>query len=253
MSRWTHVSGSFLLSAQPYTTIKTKKGRERVIIKYPDRQFVLGQPDVLDEKLEFNVSLYSLPKVEPIFAKATKEIMPQGETHFNYFLNQDFRNHTSSCNNFSFACEKTLFWKKIKERYENDASTLRRWMPKYRPEMFELGWIEECTDFTFTVCDDIRHCSGFRLMDSFEKLFDVLAKNGISFYRGVFEWKDEWEKNLIFSIRQLPTDDKIVFQVFDRSKNKSLAKKTISFDYADNKYVVSESDNWDYLMRGRDE
>lgn len=251
MSRWTHVNGSFQLSASPYTRMKLKNGKERVILKYPSEQFLLSQPKLNDGKMEFSVYIYSLPKVKPIIEKYIKNLMPRGESHFNYFLNQDPRDFRTSCSGFDYRCQETLFKKLLKERYTKDPYNLGYF--ECFQEEFDYGWIQECSDFTFTVSDNIRYCSGYRLMDAFERLFDSFSKEHIWVDCGVIEWTDEYERNLIFSIRQLPCSNELVFKIFDKRKNKSLAKKTILYDYVDDKSRVVCSDNWEYLMRGHDE
>ena len=57
MSRWTHVTGAFEFIAGPYISKKNKKGEQKVILPFPDEQFILSTPEVLEDKLSYRVYL----------------------------------------------------------------------------------------------------------------------------------------------------------------------------------------------------
>lgn len=249
MSRWTHVIGAFRFNTDPHVFTKDKNGNITAELPYPDEQFILKPPSLGENCLKFDVSLYSLPKVKPLFEKFSKEFLPHGEFGLTYFLNQQKNDHRSSSNHMDYSCDEEIFEEKLTKLYEDS--------PLYRinRQLFEVGWIDTCSDFTFTVDDDIRWCSGYQLMAAFERLFAELSKEEIWLDNGCIEWFDEYESDLVFSIRKSTPHwgDACTFMIFGDVRDRCVASKVLIYDFEADKYVEEKSENWDELMKQEEE
>lgn len=260
MSNWTHIQGSMKLFSSVYSEKINKKGEVITYIAYPEEQFKLSpakitsywnKKDKTVPSLTYTVYEYSLPKVKPLFKKWMKEILPQGETGFTYYLNQRPSDFTSSCSTLFHDCEKKLFKQTIEKMYENEEGFYRISDFKFLEKLYNLrvDWVQHCTDFTLTLSDDIRYCSGKEMLGCIETLLNNMAKNDISIDNCCLVWYDDYNQDFHYMLTQEHDSYKLRCDILSNTDNSILASKW----YGPNEntdlegvppYKTIKSDNW---------
>ena len=261
MSRWIHINGSLVLTGSVYETkVNEKTKKVTKYIPFPQEQIKVHSPDIMfdkngNEQISWSVIEYSLPRCKPIIEEAIK-LLPQTETgYIHYVLGQDKSNvDFSSMNSDHFSLsEETEFERQINLFYNIDAydkeSSYYRLLKKEK--RLKIWAVERCTRFTLSLNDDIRYCSGYKLLDSLEKFFDKLASHNINLFQGYLEWNDEYESDFIFALRQEPYKA-LKYMLLDRKDNHIIAYKQIEYKWNDKEKtfdkVVTMSDNRNELI-----
>lgn len=261
MSRWTHINGSLVLTGSVYETkVNEKTKKVTKYIPFPQKQIKVHSPYITLDKdgnkqTRWSATEYSLPRCKPIIEEAIK-LLPQTETgYIHYVLGQDKNNVDLSIMNsnyFSLSEEKE-FERQINMFYNidtyNKKSSYYRLLK--RTNRLKIWAIERCTRFTLSLSDDIRYCSGYKLLDCLEKFFDKLASHNINLFQGYLEWDDEYESDFIFAIRQKQYGA-LKYMLLDRKDNHIIAYKQITNKWNNKEKtfdkVVTMSDNWNELI-----
>lgn len=236
MSQWTHIIGSMKLDSPIFNYKKNKKGDDISYFVDPDKQFIIS-PAMLCKRLNdkketipslvYEVYEYSLPRVQPLFEKWMKEIMPQGETGFTYYLNQAKGDFSGSSGGLYTNCEKNVFKQRIEHMYKDSDNYYRIHEYKSLVDMYNLNvsWVHHCTDFTLTLCDDIRYCSGKELLKSIESLLMHIGKNDISVNSCCIEWHDEYNETFYYRLVDEYNNSKLRCDIISNEDNSILASK----------------------------
>lgn len=252
MSRWTHVHGCLRLSASILGEKKNKKGNLIQYIPFPEDQFFLGPAELnsyyngsrVIYSLDFDVYEYSLPRVKPLIDGLIKDIMPQGELKLNYFLNQQKGSFNSACSSFDSDHEKKLFKNNIVKYYSPEHKPYSKLEFNYLKSKnnIQLGWVHKNDEFTLTLEDSIRYCSGVQLTKSLESLILKLDENNIHIESGVIEWEDESIEEYYFQFKE--EDDRLKFSMLNKKDNSIKAFRIYFRNWDTDKLEVEESENW---------
>lgn len=232
MSQWAHVTGCIRLSMSPYVKSTNNEGEDIFTLKYPKEQckIVKVRHYYEDEPTRITMQVSSLPIAKKVIKPLMKQIMPQGELGLTYFINQDSRDYGSSSNCFQDDIEKQTYEELCKKKFGS----------KYNDKDYKLSWITRNGDFTLTIADDIRDCSGEELYEAFIKLFKSFDMAGIYINSCAVEWKDEWAKDKLFRITQKCADGEIVFEVRDIHKDEVEKFDVFKYDYDSDELVKEE-------------
>lgn len=260
MSRWTHIRGALNCSASIFDKKIKKDGKEIYSMPFPEEQFILGAPRLMTDvenntTLNFKVYEYAAPRVKPIIDKLIADHMPYGEIGLTYYINYNKRDSDSSSSCFDFPCEQKLFKQAIEDFYSKDADPFEYNDYEYlvKSNDINLSWVERNSEFSFTIDDNIRYCSGEDLLLSLEKLFKGFEDNRIWVDAGVLQWDDEYIENYYFQFKVSSNCEK-QFSLISREDNHIIAYKKYfdKYDKDTKDYVtnVIESDNWKTLVKG---
>ena len=258
MSQWTHICGNLKLSASVFNIKTNKNGTEIVSFEDPEEQFVLGPAYVetgyekskVISKLIYDAYEYSLPRVKPIIEKIVNETMPKGETGLTYFLNQRKGYHDSSSSFLYYACEKNAFKKRIEELYTNNEEAFgHNFSFEHLKEIFhlKLGWVHQCQDFTFSVADDVRGCSGEEMLTSLENLIKKLGEAEIFIEDCCIIFTDEYNNDFHYLLTSECSELSLRCDLVSNKDNSVLAyKRYIPTEREDMKqvFITQESADW---------
>lgn len=239
MSQWVHVTGCIRLSMSPYVKSTNNEGEDIFTLKYPKKQckIVKVKHYYEDEPIRVTIQVSSLPIAKKAIKPLMKQIMPQGELGLTYFVNQDSRDYGSSSNCFQNDVEKQTYEELCKKKFGS----------KYNDKDYKLSSVEHNGDFTLTIADDIRDCSGEELYEAFIKLFKAFDTAGIYINSCAVEWKDEWANGKLFRITQKCHDERIVFEVRDIHKDEAEKSDIFKYDYDTDRLVKEEFLSFDGL------
>ena len=232
MSQWTHIRGCFELRGNPWRYKKNNSA----YLPYPEEQFKILSPrivfrhnkDKVESCLDFKVYIYSLPAVREIIKKAF-DLLPQGECGWSYAMNQTSCQGWSASSNFTFPICQKYFKDAINKMYSFDNpwdSCSYEVLKKYQNA--QPSWIQEITDITVGIREDLRYCDGEELQQALEKFFLYLKDNKIEVNDGYLEWIDEYRPDVIYAWRcsKMYSDDVIYeFLKLDRTTNKIIHAK----------------------------
>lgn len=232
MSQWTHVTGCIRLSMSSYVENTNNEGEDVLTLKYPKEQckIIRTRPHEDDEPTWVTMQVSSLPIAKRVINPLMKSIMPQGELGLTYFVNQRADDYGNFHNYFYNNSEKEIYEELCKKKFGS----------KYNDKDYKLDWVQNNCDFTLTIADDIRCCSGEELYNAFIELLKAFDLADIYIDSCAIEWEDEWCSGKLFRITQRSTGNRIVFEVRDIQKDKVEKFDVFKYDSDTAKLVKEE-------------
>lgn len=267
MSQWTHITGAVRMECGVTVLKPNAKNKERPeyqkdwIVPYPDEQIHFekstvhkrnGEPTIL-----MGITVASLPIAKRIIEKYVCDL-PSGEyNRVPYWLNQDINDCRSSSSDFSSLQLKKLWEKEIMKRHceYEEYYTYKEFSKRTKNE---LSWEHHCSEFTFTLCADLRYCDGDELLVKLLKFFAKLKKEGITINDGSLTWYDEWKEHhyqVRFGANFYENYDEI-WEITDNKTGEILASHNVAvkWDKEDKGTYeeVTDSENWNKYANWKD-
>lgn len=269
MSQWTHIRGCLELRGTPYEIVDVEgEDRPQLVLPFPREQVVLDAPQPgfphTDEDgnttrdLVFSLSVWSLPRCKPIVDFAAKEFLPYGECGFDYSLSQTRMQCWMSGSPFHSADTEKEFQRQICEMYREPYGHV--WEFEKLEKWYDIkpGSESSVTGMLFAVREDIRYCSGIRMMHSLEKFVDYLREHDIEIEDGYLEWEDEYDPQHIYVLKssRLWSRRSYSFMVLGARSNKPIARKDVYLEHEYNEETqrweacvhITETPNWKHLV-----
>lgn len=261
MSQWTHVKGCIDLSGSAAAVDHNNKTAvTKYYLPYPDEQLKLSAPKptwVPEGKtrggIDYRVKVYCLPRCKEIVDSIMK-LFPSGENNIiNYSLYQPknrFRLSRGSLNPW----EENIVQNRILRQYQDEEDFVGTWEELKDYYNINIGWVDCATDFTLTISDDLRYCSGVEFLDALEKGIVSLKEQGIEVTEGIIDWADDYTK---YKFQCIITYDTITFRTYDPATGTTIASKIIQQVWNKETKTVEEkevqTENWKELMEELDD